>query len=346
MAAAKPADWVPVRWPWIGAASLELLDGTPVNCLLLRHPTAEFTAAAAARGLVTLAVVMPGEDAQAALKSKPDGIVFEGDFLADPAPLPVPVIELAPRYKMKLGGNAPVIGTYQGVWPGIAVDEGASKHAGPTLRSGSIPTPASCAPCARFGAAHASGWRTYHRRRPWSPPRATCRRSPTRQSRARAGWSRSTTISPPAWPRAKRRAMGAWKRMAAPAAATSRSTPNGAPCAEGGRLAVVQDPDEGRAALRRHPGHDRGEAHAGAADSARSGSRPTRWTAPPWRSTWMRPRSPPEQKEVLRGFTRGGGTLLDRPARMEGSHAAAPARSRWRRPNWSGSTTFGATSTP
>src|SRR5690349_8594191 len=107
----KPADWVPVRWPWTDERSLELLAGTPFNCLLLRHPPAPFVAAAQARGIVTLAVITPGEEVPA--KPAADGIVFEGDF---PAPVPavdVPVIELVPRYKMKLGGAAPVIGTYQ-----------------------------------------------------------------------------------------------------------------------------------------------------------------------------------------------------------------------------------------
>jgi hypothetical protein len=30
-----PAAWVPIRWPWADAQSLELLSGTAVNCLLL-----------------------------------------------------------------------------------------------------------------------------------------------------------------------------------------------------------------------------------------------------------------------------------------------------------------------
>jgi len=104
----KPADWVPARWPWTDERSLELLSGTPINCLLLRHANAAFTAAAAARGIVTLAVVTPGEDARAALSAKPDGVVFEGDFPGDPPALSVPTIELAPRYKMKLGSGAAV----------------------------------------------------------------------------------------------------------------------------------------------------------------------------------------------------------------------------------------------
>ena len=48
-AAPKPADWVPVRWPWADVKSLELLADSPVNCLLLKDYPAEFVAAAGSR---------------------------------------------------------------------------------------------------------------------------------------------------------------------------------------------------------------------------------------------------------------------------------------------------------
>ena len=54
----------------------------------------------------------------------------------------------------------------------------------------------------------------------------------------------------------------------------------------------------------------------------------------------------PEQKEILRNFTRGGGTLLTGPPGWKDPTAASGGRSRWRRPNWSASTTSGATSIP
>src|SRR4051812_42906380 len=83
-AAPKPADWVPVRWPWADALSLDLLQGSPVNCLLLRNLPADLIAAAAQRGLVTLAVLAPGTetvaDARKAIAAKVNGIVLEGDF--------------------------------------------------------------------------------------------------------------------------------------------------------------------------------------------------------------------------------------------------------------------------
>jgi hypothetical protein len=61
-AAPQPADWVPMRWPWSDPASLELLSGTPINCLLLKTVGPDFVQAAAARGVVTLAVIAPGGD--------------------------------------------------------------------------------------------------------------------------------------------------------------------------------------------------------------------------------------------------------------------------------------------
>src|SRR5690242_9812567 len=82
----KPADWVPARWPWSDAKSLELLAGSPVNCLLLNTWPAPLVDAAAERGIVTLAVIPPAPDpvaaAKAALAAKVTGILLEGDFPA------------------------------------------------------------------------------------------------------------------------------------------------------------------------------------------------------------------------------------------------------------------------
>jgi hypothetical protein len=137
--APQPSDWVPVRWPWSDAKSLELLADSPVNCLLLKTYNADLVAAAAKRGLVTLAVISPGEDAVAAarhaLGTKVNGIVMEGDFLDGEAAAvkqaagDAPVIELRARSRLQLGSKAPIIGTYQGVWPGVVSME---SNAGPT----------------------------------------------------------------------------------------------------------------------------------------------------------------------------------------------------------------------
>jgi hypothetical protein len=138
--ASKPADWVPARWPWSDAASLDLLAGGPINCLLVRPATAEFAEAAANRGLATLAVVVPGDDApetaRRALAAKVTGIALEGDFpeavaaAVRQAAGGAPVVELAPRNRMLLNSGTPILATYQGVWPGMAAMERA--RAGPT----------------------------------------------------------------------------------------------------------------------------------------------------------------------------------------------------------------------
>src|ERR1039457_4128420 len=144
------------------------------------------------------------------------------------------------------------------------------------LRSGSTPTPVSCAPCAP-GATPACGSLTNRRRRRRSPPRATCKPSPTRASPARIGWWLWTTI----WP-------------------------------AGGQLAVVQDPGKGgllsggildMIAVKHTPVRPiprqqlSAEALAGATMAVNVAGAALS----------------PEQKEILRAFTRGGGTLLTGP---------------------------------
>ncbi|HLK66709.1 MAG TPA: hypothetical protein VKU19_24910 [Bryobacteraceae bacterium] len=138
----QPADWVPIRWPWADVQSLDLLDGSPVNCLLLKTYPPDLVSAAAAKGAVTLALLTPASDpiaaAQRALAAKVTGIVLEGDFADDvvaavrTASGTAPVIELTARNRIPLGSNAPVLGTYQGVWPGISALDDGGKKAGPT----------------------------------------------------------------------------------------------------------------------------------------------------------------------------------------------------------------------
>src|ERR1017187_2382524 len=140
-----PSDWVPMRWPWSDPASLELLSGTPINCLLLKTVVPDFVQAASAHGLVTLAVIAPGGDVagmvRRAMAAKVTGIAIDGDLLegaaagVKEAAGGAPVIELTARNRMALGSGAPILGTYQGVWPGIAVEADGAKKAAP---SGSV----------------------------------------------------------------------------------------------------------------------------------------------------------------------------------------------------------------
>jgi len=144
-AAIAPADWVPARWPFHDAKSLELLEGSPINCLLLDAWAADFPAAATKRGLVTLAVLAPQPDAagaaRRAMAAGITGIVLEGDFpegtggAVKSAAGSAPVVELTARNRMMFGNDAPILGTYQGLWPGVAVQDDGAKRAGP---SGSV----------------------------------------------------------------------------------------------------------------------------------------------------------------------------------------------------------------
>jgi hypothetical protein len=141
-APAKPADWVPVRWPWQDPRSLELLSGTPVNCLLLKSYPVEFVSAATDKGMVTLAVLTPGADvvaaARQALANKVTGIVMEGDFAEGAAAAvrgaigAAPLVELVARNHLRLDSTAPIMGSWQGVWPGVAAEDDGAKKAGPT----------------------------------------------------------------------------------------------------------------------------------------------------------------------------------------------------------------------
>jgi hypothetical protein len=138
---ASVADWIPMRWGSADPASLELLKGTPVNCLLIEKPhwSEPLIAAAASKEIVTLAVVRPSGDAleaaQKAAALKFNAVLLQGTFdsnvrttLADSK---VPVIELAARASLRFDAN-PIVGTFQGVWPGIQIDDGGSAKAAPS----------------------------------------------------------------------------------------------------------------------------------------------------------------------------------------------------------------------
>src|SRR5258708_15946540 len=101
-----PADWVPARWHWLETKTLELVTGTPVNCLLVdwdprqKTQAAAFAGAAAEKGIATLAVIRPGGDpaepARDAIRAKLPGVVLQGHFSPHPtarlraAPSPAP----------------------------------------------------------------------------------------------------------------------------------------------------------------------------------------------------------------------------------------------------------------
>jgi len=137
------ADWIPMRWPAPDPQSLRALEGTPVNCLLLESAawSADLLAEAKHRHLSTLPVIHPGaeavETARRAAAMPFDGMVLEGDF--DPAARDAirslarnPVIELTSRARMRFDSGDPVIGTTQGVWPGLEIEHGGKVMSAPT----------------------------------------------------------------------------------------------------------------------------------------------------------------------------------------------------------------------
>lgn len=129
-AAVAVASWVPMRWDSKDPASLTLLDGSPVNCLLLESKdwSAAFSARARERGVITLGVVHGALDLKAARAAELDGLVAEGADVADAGGLPV--YRITRRQAMAFQGPDPIAATFQGVWSGInAVDDGKARAA-------------------------------------------------------------------------------------------------------------------------------------------------------------------------------------------------------------------------
>jgi hypothetical protein len=141
LAASKPPDqWIPMRWESGEVAGLEAIKGSHVNCLLIPwiggQPSNWDRVAAKAKeyGMTVFAVVQADKsanpDAKLAMQHKADGIVLEGD--SPPAVVKSihqiagdsPVIELSSRATMHFDSSAPIVGTDEGVWPGIHLTEG------------------------------------------------------------------------------------------------------------------------------------------------------------------------------------------------------------------------------
>jgi hypothetical protein len=314
----KPADWVPARWPWSDAASLDLIGGGPINCLLVRPVTAEFAEAAASRGLATLAIVVPADDvlatARRALAANVTGIALEGDFPEDTiaavrqAAGSALVVELAPRKRMVANSAAPILATYQGVWPGMAEMERA--RAGPT-GSAWIDTNTGFIRGMR-ASSDAALWIANQ-----PPPKTVVTAGRYLQAIADAGMSGARWVlaldDDFAARLAKRdpRALSDWGRMLALAGYYERH-PEWREMREYGKLALVQDPAKG------------GLLSGGVLDMIAVKQTPVR-PIPRQRLTpgALKDASmavnldadalTPEEQAVLRDFTRSGGTLLTGP---------------------------------
>jgi hypothetical protein len=138
-------SWIPARWRSHDPQSLETVQQTPVNCLLLeqRDWDGPFVASAGQRGIATLGVIHPGqqppqqapdqapqqaiEAARQAATLNMTGVVLEGDFpesvVAAIEGLNILAIRLPSRSALAFHPPAPLLGTYQGVWPGVEIQK-------------------------------------------------------------------------------------------------------------------------------------------------------------------------------------------------------------------------------
>jgi hypothetical protein len=318
-AAAGPADWAPARWPWDDAKSLELLEGSPVNCLLVTSYTPEFARAARDRGLAALATLSPGSDtvaaARQAISAGLAGVVLEGEFAEGTAGAVrvavdgAPVVELTARNRMALGSGAPVFGTYQAVWPGISADAD-THHAGPTA-SVWIDTNTGFIRAVRAW----GGGSLWIANQP--PPKTVITSARYLQAIADAAISGArwvVALDADFASRLGRRepaALSDWKRMGELIGYFERH-PEWRAMREYGQLALVQDPAKG------------GLVSGGILDMIAVKHAPVR----PIPNQRLTPEAlqgatmavnvdgdslTAEQKEVLRAFTRSGGTLLTGP---------------------------------
>ena len=144
--AASLTDWVPARWISNDPKSLPLLKDTPINCLLLERPqwSPSFAQQAAKQGIVTLGVIHPGPEALESARQANSlhfaGVVMEGTFEAAAekrirsvlSDSNIKVVELATRARMRFDSTDPVLGTFQGLWPGVRAEENGTAQSGPS----------------------------------------------------------------------------------------------------------------------------------------------------------------------------------------------------------------------
>ena len=127
VAMAAMPDWVPARWFSKDPATLKLVESTPINCLLIEKAnwSPEFTKAATERGIATLGVVTGNANAAdiaaEAKKAGLTGLVVEGSLSG--GKVEMPLVELGNRADMKFLSDAKILGTKQGMWPGIRAEQ-------------------------------------------------------------------------------------------------------------------------------------------------------------------------------------------------------------------------------
>lgn len=317
---APAVDWVPARWSSADPSSLDLVRQTRINCLLVEQKTwsQAFNSAAEKAGVATLGVVRPGSDFQdlpARIRAAGlTGVAAEGDL--DPsllAPLrdsKISVVTLGPRTRMRFDGAEAVIGTNQGVWAGInEVEDGSAKAApsgGPWIDTnsgflrfaraltgsriwiGNVPPAGKVYPAARYlqaiGDAATSGAR-------WviALDADLERRLLAREEKALAAWKEIATVldfyeSHPEW-----RQLPPYSKLALVQEVDSGGLLSGGVL---DMISVKHTPVKPVPGRKLSPGQIEGARMAVNADPASMTD---------------------AQKEILRQFTRSGGTLLTAP---------------------------------
>ncbi len=135
-------QWVPARWHSSDPNTLQLIAGTPVNCLLLNVSEwkGAFIVAAHAQRIAALGVLRAGaqirREAARARALRLDGLVLEGAVEAADRSAAhssgLPVIELPDRRGIALDSDAPILGTSEALWPGLEIEHNGKVIAGPS----------------------------------------------------------------------------------------------------------------------------------------------------------------------------------------------------------------------
>lgn len=128
-------ECTPARWRDPAPETLELLRGTPINCLLAEEPAwrRELIGRAHEAGMLVLASVRSGDldAARRALEAGADGIAAEGPRSAEMAAWAREhgrlLIEIVPRAELRFDPGQKVIATYEGLWAGVRVEKDETK---------------------------------------------------------------------------------------------------------------------------------------------------------------------------------------------------------------------------
>lgn len=121
----------PARWRDPAPESLELLRGTPVNCLLAEEPAwkPELIARAHGDGILVLGAVASSDLAAArrALAAGADGVAAEGPrsdelnaWAREHGRL---LVEIVPRAALRFDSGQRVIATFEGLWAGVRIEK-------------------------------------------------------------------------------------------------------------------------------------------------------------------------------------------------------------------------------